>query len=203
MRYKFEKNRSGEENGKRKRIRAVEEAIDFMRVEDAGQMPGLDPFEREVKKEMASLSRSPADELGDHEVAASTRATARNSFRHLRRFIRNAGLTKRQRLVYELCFVCNLADCEAADLLGISLVTVRRFRQILFLVVARALSKRREKQKLLRQSRYARLTQKQKLVLRFYFAEGLSTGQIALRLGKGRRSVERVIQRVREKIFSL
>ena len=203
MRYKFEKNRSGEENGKRKRIRAVEEAIDFMRVEDAGQMPGLDPFEREVKKEMASLSRSPADELGDHEVAASTRATARNSFRHLRRFIRNAGLTKRQRLVYELCFVCNLADCEAADLLGISLVTVRRFRQILFLVVARALSKRREKQKLLRQSRYARLTQKQKLVLRFYFTEGLSTGQIALRLGKGRRSVERVIQRVREKIFSL
>jgi DNA-directed RNA polymerase specialized sigma subunit len=203
MRYKFEKNRSREENGKRKRIRAVEEAIDFMRVEDAGQMPGLDPFEREVKKEMASLSRSPADELGDHEVAASERISARNSFRNLRRFVRNAGLTKRQRLVYELCFVCGLPNREVADLLDISPMTVRRFRQILYLVVARALSKRRENQTLLRKSRYARLTQKQKLVLKLYFAEGLSAGQIAERHGKVRRSVERVIQRVREKIFSL
>ena len=108
MRYKFEKNRSGEENGKRKRIRAVEEATDFMRVEDAGQMPGLDPFELEVKKEMASLSRSPADELGDQEVSASEGASAKNAFRKMRRFVRDAGLTKRQRLVYELCFVCNL-----------------------------------------------------------------------------------------------
>jgi DNA-directed RNA polymerase specialized sigma subunit len=203
MRYKFEKNRSGDENGKRKRIRAVEDAVDFMRVEDAGQMPGLDPFEREVKKEMASLSRSPAEELEDHEAAVSARATARNSFRHLRRFIRNTGLTKRQRLVYELCFVCNLPNREVAGLLDIAPMTVRRFRQILYLVVARALSKRREYQTILQKSRYARLTQKQKLFLKLYFAEGLSAGQIAERLGKGRRSVERVIQRVREKIFSL
>ena len=174
MRYKFEKNRSGEENGKRKRIRAVEEAIDFMRVEDAGQMPGLDPFEREVKKEMASLSRSPADELGDHEVAASERASARNSFRNLRRFVRNANLTKRQRLVYELCFVCSLPNREVADLLDISPMTVRRFRQILYLVVAKALQKRQEIQKLWQKSKYARLTQKQKLVLKLYFTEGLS-----------------------------
>jgi len=201
MRYKFEKNRSGEESGKRKRIRAVEEATDFMRVEDAGQIPGLDPFELEVKKEMASLSRSPADEIGDQEVAASERTSARNSFRNLRRFVRNTGLTKRQRLVYELCFVCNLPNREVAVLLDISPVTVRRFRQILYLVVARSLRKRREAQDLWRKSRAARLTQKQKLVLKLYFTERLSAGEIAEKTGKGKRSVERVIQRVREKIF--
>jgi DNA-directed RNA polymerase specialized sigma subunit len=105
--------------------------------------------------------------------------------------------------VYELCFVCNLPNREVADLLDISPMTVRRFRQILYLVVARALSKRRENQTLLRKSRYARLTQKQKLVLKLYFAEGLSAGEIAVRFGKVQRSVQRVIQRVREKIFSL
>ena len=203
MRYKFEKNRSGEENGKRKRIRAVEEATDFMRVEDAGQMPGLDPFELEVKKEMASLSRSPADELGDHEASASEGASARNAFRRLRRFVRDAGLTKRQRLVYELCFVCNLPTREVAALLDISPLTVVRFRQILCEVVTRALQKRRKVQALRQKSRSARLTQKQKLVLKLHFTEGLSAREIAERTGKGKRGVERVIQRVRGKIFSL
>ena len=203
MRYKFEKNRSGEEHGKRKRIRAVEEAIDFMRVEAAGQIAGMDPFELEVKKEIASLSRSPADELSDHEVAASERATSGNVRRGLRSFIREAGLTRQQRLMYELCYVSNLSNHEVGYLLEVSPVTVSRFRQIICEILARASRKRLMIQELQHKARSVYLTRRQTLIFKLFFNEGLSVVEIAVRTGKGRRNVEKILQKVRKKIFSL
>jgi hypothetical protein len=200
MRYKYEKNRSGEENGKRKRIRAVAESTDFMRVEDVGHNSGLDPFELEVKNEMAALSRSPADELSDCEVAASERTSSRNVHRGMRSFIRNVGMTRQQRLMYELCYVSNLSNQEVGYLLRVSHVTVSRFRRIIYLIVERASRKRRE---LRQKARSVRLTRRQTRLFGLFFNERLSVAEIAVRTGKGRRNVEKMLQKVRKKIFCL
>ena len=200
MRYKYEKNRSGEENGKRKRIRAVAEPTDFMRVEDVGHNSGLDPFELEVKNEMAALSRSPADVLSDCEVAASELTSSRNAHRGMRSFIRNVGMTRQQRLMYELCYVSNLSNQEVGDLLRVSHVTVSRFRRIIYQIVERASRKRRE---LRQKARSIHLTRRQTLLFRLFFNERLSVAEIAARTGKGRRNVEKMLQKVRKKIFCL
>ena len=200
MRYKHEKNRDEEAQGKPKRIRAVEESTDFMRVEDAGPMSGLDPFELEVKKEIASLSRSPADELSECEVAASDRATSGNVRRGMRNFIRKAGLTRQQRLMYELCYVSNLSNQEVGYLLDVSPVTVSRFRRIICLIVERASRKRRE---LREKARSVRLTRRQTLIFRLFFNERLSVVEIAARTGRGRRNIEKILQKVRKKLFCL
>ncbi|OQA54934.1 MAG: putative DNA-binding protein [Candidatus Omnitrophica bacterium ADurb.Bin277] len=204
MRYKFEKNRSGEENGKRKRIRAVEDAVDFMRVEDAGQMPGLDPFELDVKKEMAALSKTPADELMSVEELRSEQVFKCAAFRMLKGLIRRRGfLPRRLRLAYELCYVSKLPDPEVAYLMGITPVYMRKVRQNLRQSLVRALQKKEQDELLLRKAKFLGLTRRQERIVRLRFCEGFSVEEIANMTGRSRRSVHEVVQRVRKKIFQV
>jgi DNA-directed RNA polymerase specialized sigma24 family protein len=204
MSYKFEKNRSREDNGKRKRVRAVEDAVDFMRVEDAGQMPGLDPFELDVKKEMAALSKTPADELMSAEESRSEQVFKCAAFRMLKGLIRRRGfLPRRLRLAYELCYVSKLPDPEAAYLMGITPVYMRKVRQNLRQSLVRALQKKEQDELFLRKAKFLGLTRRQERIVRLRFCEGFSVEEISKMTGRSRSSVHDVVRRVRKKIFQV
>jgi predicted DNA-binding protein YlxM (UPF0122 family) len=58
-------------------------------------------------------------------------------------------------------------------------------------------------QELRQKARSVRFTRRQTLIFKLFFNEGLSVVEIAVRTGKGRRNVEKILQKVRKKIFSL
>ena len=175
--------------------------VDFMRVEDIGTMPGQTPFEQETKKEIAAISSTPMDDLMAVEEEIRERMAANAKKRRQRELIRSVGLSKRQRIVFELCYVSGLRNVEVADLLEIAPATVARLRQKVFSSLDRALKKQRIKQALINRVPFIDLTRKQRDVTRLYLEQGLSTKEVAAKTGRTLRSVQRIIKRVRRRLF--
>jgi len=175
--------------------------VDFMRVEDIGRMPEQTRFEHETRKEIVAQSNTPADDLMAGEEGLRSQMTAYAKKQRLHWLIRTAGLSKRQRLVYELCYVSGLPNVEVADLLDLSPTTVARFRQEIFRSLERALQKQGMKQNLTRRVPFVHLTKKQMEITRFHLEQGLSVKEIAATTGRTVRSVQRIIKRVRTRLF--
>ena len=180
MQNQHEENEFEEKPKKRRRPRSSMSFVDFMRVEDIGTMPGQTPFEMETKRRMAALSKTPADELMSAEESRSEQVFKCASFRMLKGLIRRRGfLPRRLRLAYELCYVSKLPDPEAAYLMGITPVHMRKVRQNLRQSLVRALKKKEQDELLLRKAKFLGLTRRQERIVRLRFCEGFSVEEIA------------------------
>ncbi|MFH0984289.1 MAG: hypothetical protein V1882_02010 [Candidatus Omnitrophota bacterium] len=187
---------------KSNRPRSRQITADFTRVEDLGTMPAMGPLELEARKKIAERSQTPVDELMSFEEAKSRFMAKCAAMRLLKGLIRRKGfLPRRQRLVYELCYVSKLPDDEAAYLMDISQVSIRRLRMELSRSFVRVLKKKEQDEAFLRKVKFLRLTRRQTRVVRLRFCEGFSTSQIAKLTRRSKRSVNEVVRRVREKIF--
>jgi len=189
---------------KRNRPRSKQISTDFTRVEDLGTMPAMAPFELEARRKIAEHSKTPVDELISLEESKSRMAVKCVEMRMLKGLVRRKNfLPRRQRLAYELCYVSKLPDVEAAYLMGISPISIRRLRQELSRAFIRALKKKEQDEIFLRKVKFLRLTRRQDHVVRLCFCEGLSAGEIAKRTDRSKRSVNEVVRRVREKLFQV
>ncbi|MDA9101166.1 hypothetical protein N9K06_00670 [Omnitrophica bacterium] len=175
---------------------------DFMRVEDAGTMPALTPFERETRKEIAAQSRTPLDDLAARETQRERLIMFKAGKRKIHELIGQGALTRRQRLVYELSFISRLEDIEIAELLEISRGTVRRLRQKIRLAFVRALKQHRRKQSLIGRAAFVSLTHRQKQVFKLHYRQGIEPNEIAAKLGFSERHVYYVLKRIQKKLFT-
>ncbi len=201
MQKEHEDRNFEESGGKKPRIRARQKPADFMRVEDIGTMPGLTPFELETKKEMAKLSQTPLDDLVSREDQDGKLKAKKIGKRRINTLIRRGALTRRQRLVYELCYVSKLPDTQVADLLGVSRVTVRRIRQNIRDAFLQQLERQKKRELLIKRAFSLRLNQKQKEVFMLYCRHGLTVKEIAARCGITIWSAYHVLHRIQKKIF--
>jgi DNA-directed RNA polymerase specialized sigma subunit len=192
------------EEGREKKAkkRTSQKPTDFMHAEDIGTMPGLTPFELEIKKEMAKLSTTPLNELASKEDQEAKLRAFRSDKRIINRLIKEGALTHRQALVYELYYERKLPANEVARRLGVSLITIRRLRQKIRDAFVRGFSMRKKRESTIKRAAFFRLTRIQKRVFTLYFRQGLTVKQICAKLGKGERNVERLLKRIRRKIFS-
>jgi len=184
----------GAKSSKRTRVREV----DFMRVEDASIHDALSPFEMEVKNKIAAEMPLLKQALEDEELRIKEQL-ARVFKTKLNKLLLKGVLTKRQREFYELFYVKKHTGRETAQLMGVSLVRVRKLRWSLKNALRKTVMKDKEKEFMRRRVTHIRLTKKEKLVWRLYQKEGLSVTAIARRLGKTRQAVDWVFQNLRKK----
>jgi DNA-directed RNA polymerase specialized sigma24 family protein len=173
-----------------------------MRIEDAGTMPALTPFERETRKEIAVQSKTPRDVIAAEEDENNLRMTFKAEKCKLRTLINEGALTRRQRLVYELCYVNRLPDGEVADLLGITKVTVRRLRSKIKAAFERALKRRRKKKVAIEKAAFFKMTSLQKRIFTLHYQKGFAPSAIASKMKITERSVYYILNRIQKKIFS-
>ena len=174
-----------------------------MRVEDIGTMPGMTPFELETRKEMAKLSKTPLDDLVSREEQGSRIRAKKTGKRRINILIRQGALTRRQRLVYELCYVSKLPDAEVASRLGISRITVRRLRQNIRDAFLQHLKRQKKRELLIKRPGFFRLNRKQKEMFTLYYRHGLSGKEIAAKFGTTENNVYHILKRIQKKIFSV
>ncbi len=194
-----EKTNEGEDfsETKKKRRSRVRE-IDFMRVEGSRQDDPLHPFELEVKKKIADAS-SPLDEIVERETREEQRMILRASRNKLTWLLKEGALTAKQREYFELLYVQKLSNEDVAERLSVTSSTVRRMRQDIPKALHKALSWKRECQRVLKAIAALHLTAKQRVVFRLRYREGLSVSEIAGKLGKPRTAVYNVLARVTKK----
>lgn len=195
--HEQEKN---QESTRRRRAKRI--TTDFMRVEDAGTMPALTPFERETRKIIAAQSKTPRDEIAEKEEEIRKRTAFRFGRRKIRELIKAGALTRRQRLVYELSYVSGLKDDEVSDLLEVSPVTVRRLRLNIKEAFSRALRQQRRRQSAIDRAVYFKMTKHQKQIFKLHFKESLEPKQIAVQMGLSERNVYYILKRIEKKLFS-
>ena len=173
---------------------------DFSRVEGTQPEDPLHPFELEVREKLAS-SASSFNDLATKENQTFGRRKMTANHARLFRLSREGMLTERQRTYFDLFYVEGLLDKEVAMRLGVSRITVRRFRQEISRRLRKFVSEKEAVRRMFRSVKSAVLTKKQKLIFRLRYRKGLTVAQIARALGMRPRAVYYVLERTR-KIFS-
>lgn len=174
---------------------------DFSRVEGTQPEDPLHPFELEVREKLAGSASSFNDLAAKENQIFRHRMITANHAR-LVRLSRKGMLTERQRTYFDLFYVECLSDKEIAARLGVSRITVRRFRQKIYLSLRKFVSKKDSVRRMSRSVKLAGLTTKQMLIFRLRYLKGMTVVQIARHLGLRPCGVWRVLQRTR-KIFSI
>ena len=201
MSNSISKNEGPEASGFRGKRRTRVRETDFSRVEGTQPEDPLHPFELEVREKLAG-SASSFNDLAAKENQLSGRRKITANHARLVRLSRKGMLTERQRTYFDLFYVECLSDKEIATRLGVSRITVRRFRQAIYLSLRKFVSEKDSVRRMSRSVKSAGLTTKQKLIFRLRYLKGMTVVQIARHLGLRPCGVWRVLQRTR-KIFSI
>jgi DNA-directed RNA polymerase specialized sigma24 family protein len=165
--------------------------VDMMRIEDAYDIGPLTEFEREVKDKMAAapspyklLTKSEEDrELANQKV-------------QLRELAKEAALTSRQQECFQLLCEEECSVTEAARRMGLSKRRIKKIQDQLAVRIKKHL-------KFLKMKRVAEKIMKNEAntisplhleVLRLRYLERLPSHEIAIRLGKKRLSIDRILK---------
>ena len=168
-----------------------------MRVEGTLHDDPLHPFELEVREKLA-VSTSPLDELVQKETKGFEHKKLRVTRAKLTRLSKEGAFTSRQKMYFELFYIERIPDKEISERLDVSRSTVRRFRQEIFCVLKRFLSRKEDIRSLLKFAPSVRLTSTQKLIFKLRYRQGLSVAEIARKLGRQACAVHRVLQRTKK-----
>ena len=183
--------KGGQEEGRKARSRI--RPVDFMSVEDTMHGHALSPFELKVKEKIAAAP-SPVQEWIKREEAQERNQTVKNALSNL---IQKAKLTPRQKACYELVYLEELSDGEIAEKLCIAERNVRRLKRSVF----KALKRAHEEEEIKTAACAHPLTEKQHLLIRLRYEDRLSRREIAEKLHMTLWAVDKLLLRVRKKIF--
>ena len=189
--YKNNAEEELEEHPKKERART--RSVDFMRVEDTMQQHPLSHFELKVKEKIA-CSPSPYEQIARKEDEEEKNEA---TLRTLAGLLEKARLTPKQKACYQLVFMEQLSDKEAAKRLDLAERNLRGLKQS----ILKALKLVLEKQHIKQLADTHELTDKQRLVIYLRYEEQLSLKEIAGRLGVTLRAVDDLLGRMRKKIF--
>lgn len=196
-----ENRKGGGVNERKAQGRSRIREVDFMRVEDTLHGQSLHPFELEVKEKIASQT-SPLDELLRQEVEREDWRVARVAKWRLKKLLKENVLTLKQKVCYEFLYEKNLSTKEVAQRMNVSKSRVRDLRRS----IKKALTHTHKKQ--MEAILFWKLgfpfckTRRQRLIWRLRYLRGYTAAQIALREGRSKSSVIRVIERVTKNILN-
>jgi len=175
---------------KRSRIREV----DFMRVEDTQHGQTLHPFELEVKEKIASQA-SPLDEMQCKEEKNEKSGNVRVMKWRISHLVKKASFTPGQEACYRLLYLEKLPAREAAERLSVSKARVCQLRKSILRKISQAYREQMKKRRLMDSGALQCKTRQQRLVCGLRYKLGLSSSEIALRIGRTKRAVDRMLER--------
>ncbi len=176
-----------------KKIKTRTRSVDFMRVEDTMHGFPLTHFELKVKEKIA-CALSPYDQIARKEEEDEQNELVQ---RKLAGLLEKAMLTPSQKACYQLVFMEQVSDKEAANRLVLSERSVRRLKKSILEAFKQVLEKQRIKQ--IADSHD--LTKKQRLVISLFYEEQLSRKEIAQRLQTSVPALDKMLWRIRKIIF--
>jgi DNA-directed RNA polymerase specialized sigma24 family protein len=165
--------------------------VDMMRIEDAYDIGPLTEFEREVKDKMAVAS-SPYKLLAKSEEDSELA----NQKVQLRELAKEADLTPRQRECFQLLCEEDCSVTEAARRMGLSKRRIKKIQdQLAFRIkkYLKFLKMKRVAEKIMKNEAKA-ICPLHLAVLRLRYLERLPSHEIAIRLGKKRLSIDRILK---------